>query len=147
MSAGRITLPTPEVGQTTPPWTRRTDIQSWNRFAAVNDEFLYFHMEDEAGVAAGNERGAFGMGNLRFAYLHNALHATFGDDALVEEVACQFRALNQKGDVLTVVGTVTAVEHTADSIVVALSLDVVDADGRSTCPATATVRIPGNGRG
>jgi hypothetical protein len=132
----------PWVGQTTVPWSRRTDIQSWNRYAAVNDEFLYFHMEDEAGVAAGNESGAFGMGNLRFAYLHNALLATFGDDAVVEDVSCQFRAVNQKGDVLTVVGTVTAVDRSVGSIVVGLSLDVVDAEGRSTCPATATVRIP-----
>lgn len=134
--------PTPAVGQPTVPWTRRTDIQSWNRYAAVNDEFLYFHMDDEAGVAAGNPRGAFGMGNLRFGYLHNALLATFGDDAVVEEIACQFRAINQKGDELTVVGTVTAVDRAADSVVVTVSLDVVDADGRSTCPATATVRIP-----
>ena len=145
--SGRITLEAPEVGQTTVPWSRRTDIHSWNRFAAVNDEFLPFHMEDEAGVAAGNARGAFGMGNLRFAYLHNALHATFGDDVVVEEVSCQFRAINQKGDVLTVVGTVTAVTPTPSlpgSVTITLDLDVVDADGRSTCPASAVVRIPVN---
>jgi len=142
----RIDPDAPRVGQTTVPWSRRTDIQSWNRYAAVNDEFLYFHMDDDAGVAAGNASGAFGMGNLRFAYLHNALLATFGDDAVVEEVSCQFRAINQKGDVLTVVGTVTAVAATAGSTLVTLSLDVVDADGRSTCPATAVVRLPGVGR-
>jgi acyl dehydratase len=140
--AQRITLPSPEVGQTMAPWSRRTDIQSWNRYAAVNDEFLYFHMEDEAGIAAGNPRGAFGMGNLRFAYLHNALLATFGDSAIIEEVACQFRAVNQKGDVLTVVGTVTAVTRTGEAVAVSLSLDVIDAGGRSTCPATARVLIP-----
>jgi hypothetical protein len=145
--AERITLAAPRVGQTTLPWSRRTDIQTWNRYAAVNDEFLYFHMEDEAGIAAGNPRGAFGMGNLRFAYLHNALLATFGDDSVVEEVSCQFRAINQKGDVLTVVGTVTAVTSTADSITVTLGLDVVDADGRSSCPATAVVRMPVNAPG
>lgn len=130
------------VGTTTPPWSRRTDIQSWNRYAAVNDEFLYFHMDDEAGIAAGNERGTFGMGNLRFAYLHNALHAAFGDDVVVKELSCQFRAINQKGDVLTVVGTVTAVAEGEDSVELRLALDVVDANDTSTCPATAVVEMP-----
>ena len=32
-------------------------------------------MDDEAGRRAGNEQGAFGMGNLRYAYIVNALHA------------------------------------------------------------------------
>ena len=40
---------------------------TWNRYAAVNDKFVYIHMDDEAGGSALNEQGAFGMGNLRYA--------------------------------------------------------------------------------
>ena len=52
------------VGDTLPGWSRQTDFMSWNRYAAVNDEFVYMHMDDEAGRKALNEQGAFGMGNL-----------------------------------------------------------------------------------
>jgi len=53
-----------------------------------------------------SEKGAFGMGNLRYAYILNALRDWAGDEAEIREVGCQFRAINQKNDVLTVTGTV-----------------------------------------
>jgi acyl dehydratase len=130
------------VGDRLPPWTRTTDIMSWNRFAAVNDEFLYFHMDDDAGRAALNAQGAFGMGNLRFAYLGNALHAAFGDGAVVHELSCQFRSINQKGDVLTVVGTVVEKREDGAARGVRIELDVVNGAGESTCPAVAEMSFP-----
>jgi len=69
-----------EVGQDIPSWSRQTDFMHWNRYAAVNDEFVYIHMDDEAGKNASNEQGAFGMGNLRFAYLLNMLRDWAGDE-------------------------------------------------------------------
>ena len=41
-----------QVGDALPPWSRKTDFMNWNRYAAVNDEFVYIHMDDEAGRAA-----------------------------------------------------------------------------------------------
>src|SRR4051794_4165056 len=60
------------IGDELPAWSRKTDFMNWNRYAAVNDEFVYIHMDDEAGRSALNEQGAFGMGNLRYAYIVNA---------------------------------------------------------------------------
>ena len=97
-----------QVGDQIPTWSRKTSFAEWNRYAAVNEEFVPFHMDDEAGRRAGNEAGAFGMGNLRYAYIVNALREWIGDDAVVREVGCQYRAINQKDDVLTVTGEVTA---------------------------------------
>ena len=37
------------VGDEIPAWSRTTDFMHWNRYAAVNDEFVYIHMDDEAG--------------------------------------------------------------------------------------------------
>lgn len=127
------------VGDQLPPWTRTTDVMHWNRYAAVNDEFLYFHMDDAAGRAALNERGTFGMGNLRFAYMHNALYAAFGDDAAVRELSCQFRSINQKGDVLTVTGNVIEKWQDGTERLVRLKLDVINQDGISTCPGEAVL--------
>ena len=62
-----------QIGDELPAWSRKTDFMNWNRYAAVNDEFVYIHMDDEVGKAALNEQGAFGMGNLRYTYMLNAL--------------------------------------------------------------------------
>ena len=43
------------VGDAMPTWSRQTSFMEWNRYAAVNDEFVPFHMDDEAGRAAQNE--------------------------------------------------------------------------------------------
>lgn len=127
------------IGDTLPPWSRTTDIMHWNRYAAVNDEFLYFHMEDEAGRAALNPQGTFGMGNLRFAYMHNALEAAFGDVAAVRELSCQFRSINQKGDRLTVTGIVTEKWQAEGEHLLRIKLDVRNQKGNSTCPGEAVV--------
>jgi acyl dehydratase len=132
-----------QVGDETPEWSRRTDFTNWNRFAAVNDEFVPFHMDDEAGRAALNEKGAFGMGNLRYAYLVNALRDWIGEDGDIREVGCEYRAINQKGDVLTVKGKVTGKQVVDGEHQVSLDLDVVNQDGQSTCPGHAIVVLPG----
>lgn len=130
------------VGDEMPTWSRKTDFMSWNRYAAVNDEFVYIHMDDEAGRAALNEQGAFGMGNLRWAYIVNALRDWIGDEAEIREVGCQFRAINQKNDVLTVVGTIKEKKVEDGENRVYLDVNVKNQDGQDTCPAHAIVVLP-----
>ena len=131
-----------EVGQKIKSWSRQTDLMSWNRYAAVNDEFLYIHMDDEAGRATMNDAGAFGMGNLRFAYLHNMLRDWAGDEAQVKKIGCQYRSINQKNDVLTCTGEITAKLVEYGEYLVDLKVDVVNQDGQSTTPGEATVALP-----
>jgi acyl dehydratase len=131
-----------KVGDKIPAWSRKTNFMNWNRYAAVNDEFIFIHMDDEAGRKGGNEQGAFGMGNLRFAYILNALRDWIGDEAEIRELECQFRAINQKNDVLTVTGTVTdkRVEYGENRIY--LEVNVVNQTGAPTCPGHAIVVLP-----
>ena len=72
------TLAPVTVGEELPVFTRTTGFPVWNRFAAVNDEFVPIHMDDTAGQAAGMP-GAFGMGNLQLAYLHNLVREWLGE--------------------------------------------------------------------
>jgi acyl dehydratase len=130
------------IGDKMPEWSRKTDFMNWNRYAAVNDEFVYIHMDDESGRAALNERGAFGMGNLRYAYIVNALQDWIGDEAEIREIGCQFRAINQKNDVLTVVGTVTEKSAEEGEHRIRLTIDVVNQQGEATCPGHAVVVVP-----
>jgi len=130
------------VGDELPEWSRTTDFMSWNRYAAVNDEFVYIHMDDEAGRAALNERGAFGMGNLRYTYLLNALRDWIGDEAEIREAAVQYRAINQKNDTLTVTGKITDKKVEDGENRVYLETNVVNQLGETTCPGHAVVVLP-----
>jgi acyl dehydratase len=127
------------IGDTLPAWSRTTDFMHWNRYAAVNDEFMPFHMDDEDGRKAGNPGGAFGMGNLRFAYLLNAIQNWIGDEAEVREIGCQYRVMNQKGDTLTVFGRVLEKLVTDGEPRVRLEVNVVNQNGEATCPGYAIV--------
>ena len=131
-----------QVGDEMPAWSRKTDFMHWNRYAAVNDEFVPFHMDDEAGRAAKNEAGAFGMGNLRYAYLANALRDWIGDEASVREIGCQYRAINQKHDILTVTGKVVEKGLVDGENQVRLEVNVVNQKGEATCPGHAVVVLP-----
>lgn len=124
------------------PFERATGFQIWNRYAAVNDEFVDIHMDDDAGKAAGYT-GAFGMGNLQWAFLHNMLREWIGEDGRIVRVACQFRGPNLKGAVVTARGNVTKVEPAGEESVVDLDVWTENADGTKIAVGQATVAIPG----
>ena len=130
-----------EIGYPLPEFVRTTGFAEWNRYAAVNDEFIPIHMDDEAGRAAGNEMGAFGMGNLRLAYLVNMLRQWIGDDGEIRSLSAKYRSMNQKGDELRAVGEVVGKEIVDGIALVHLKVDVIDQNGTSTTPGEATVAL------
>jgi acyl dehydratase len=133
-----------EVGQTIPVFERKTDFMHWNRYAAVNEEYVYVHMDDEAGRAAG-QGAAFGMGNLRWAYVLNALRGWIGDEAEVKELGMQFRAINFKNDVLRTEGVITEKKQENGENLVALTINVVNQNDEKTAPGRAVVSLPSRG--
>ena len=104
-----------QVGDQLPPFSRRTDFDNWNRYAAVNDEFLPHCMNDEAARSEGFPK-AFGMGNLQWSYVHSLLRQFIGADGCIQRVDVQFRNPNLRGQTVTAYGTVTAVEGKQVSI-------------------------------
>jgi acyl dehydratase len=133
-----------EIGQEIPAFVRETDFMSWNRYAAVNEEFVYIHMDDEAGKAAG-QGAAFGMGNLRWAYVLNALRAWIGDEAEVRELSLQFRAVNHKHDVLRTSAVVTEKKQEDGENLVVLEVNVLNQKDEKTAPGRAVVALPSRG--
>ena len=130
-----------EIGQEVPAFERETDFMNWNRYAAVNDEFVYLHMDDAVAKAAGQGE-AFGMGNLRWAYVINALQNWVGDESEVRELSMQFRVINQKHDVLTTQAVVTGKEVADGEHRVLLDVNVVNQDGVAGAPGKAVVVVP-----
>lgn len=110
------------VGAPVPAYVRPAGLEAWNRYAAVNDEYVGIHMDDEAGKAAGYP-GAIGMGNLIWGWLHCMVDGWVGDRGRLEHLECRFRAPALKGDEITCGGVVTAREAAADGGAV-LTLDL-----------------------
>ena len=133
-----------EIGQELPAFERETDFMNWNRYAAVNEEFVYVHMDDEAGKAAGQGE-AFGMGNLRWAYILNGLRDWAGDEAEIRELSLQFRAINHKNDVLRTYGKVTEKKQEDGVNLVVLEVNVLNQDDGKTAPGRAVVALPSRG--
>lgn len=127
-----------KVGDELPTFQRATGFHNWNRYAAVNDEFVPIHMDDEAGRAAGYPT-VFGMGNLQWAYLHDLLRQWMGDDGRILRVGCQFRAPNIKGQTVTAHGTVTVVRDEGGQRIVDLDVWTEEQNGAKLAPGTATV--------
>jgi acyl dehydratase len=135
-----------KVGDELPVFQRATGFHHWNRFAAVNDEFVPIHMDDEAGKAAGYPT-AFGMGNLQWAYLHDLLRQWLGDHGRILNVSCQFRSANTKGQVVTAHGTVTAVRDEGHQRIVDLEVWTEEQNGVKLAPGQATVALDLQGDG
>ncbi|SDG36545.1 hypothetical protein [Pseudonocardia oroxyli] len=136
--------PTPEAGQELDPlrWTPGFDV--WNRFAAVNDEFVPIHMDDEAGRAAGYP-AAFGMGYLQWSWAHNLLREFAGEDGRIDKVQGSFRAPSLKGVEVTAGGRVTEVsrDDATGRLVCELEIWTRAADGSPLLPGSATISFPG----
>jgi acyl dehydratase len=129
-----------QVGEELPRFERKTGFAIWNRYAAVNDEFVPIHMDDEAGRAAGLP-GAIGMGNLQFSYLHNVVRDWLGDAGRITSMACQFRAPNRRDQIVSACGLVTEVEPTEDGLAVTLEVWTQDEDGNRLAPGTCKVLL------
>lgn len=127
----------PAIGQSLTAFARPAGLAIWNRYAAVNDEFVPIHMDHEAGRAAGYT-SAIGMGNLQWAYLHNLLREAFPETGRIASVSCKFRAPSLCDHVVTAHGIVTAV-HT-DGHHATVELDIwTESGGERLAVGTATV--------
>lgn len=127
-----------EVGTELPVFKRATGLANWNRYAAVNSEFVPIHMDDEAGKAAGMG-GAFGMGNLQWSYLTALVRDWMGDDGRIVKMSCQFRSPNVKGQVVEARGKIVGVRDEDGETLVDLEITTVANGETVLAPATTTV--------
>ena len=128
------------IGDTLPEFTRETGLHNWNRYAAVNYEFVPIHMDDEAGKKAGHS-GAIGMGNLQLAYLHNLLRSWIGEEARIKRIGCQFRSPNVRGQTLTARGVVKEIREAGAAREIDLEVWLENEEGTKLAPGSATVAV------
>ncbi len=141
MAGDRLYFEEVKEGQEPLPFVRTTDMMHFNRFAAVNDEFVSFHMDDEVARQRG-ETAVVGMGNLRFSYLHNMLRGWIGDTGRIRRVSCEYRGINRKGDTLTCRGRVVRKYVQGEERLVDLEVWVERQNGEKISVGQAIVALP-----
>jgi acyl dehydratase len=129
------------VGDPLGSFERVTDLGTWNRYAAVNDEFVPIHMDDDAGRAAGYD-GAIGMGNLQWAYVHNLLRAWAGDGGRIRSVSFELRRPNVKGQRVIAEGEVVERVEGDGEVVVSVKVWTRSDTGDQLGRGTAVVSLP-----
>lgn len=125
-------------GDRLPPFERRADFDAWNRFAAVNDEFVPIHMDDEAGRQAGLP-SAIGMGNLGVAQIHCLLRSWIGAGGRIAAVNVEFRSPAVRGRANSAHGSVTGVTVDGDRRRIDLDVWIEDDTGTTLTSGTAIV--------
>jgi acyl dehydratase len=133
-------------GAELPPLIRQTGFAHWNRYAAVNDEFVPIHMDDAAGREAGFAT-AIGMGNLTWAYFHRLLRDWMGEDGRLETISARYSQPNLRDSTLILRGKVAEAADAGDGVRVQLELAAEDDAGRTIATGQATVLVRGRGGG
>jgi acyl dehydratase len=128
------------IGDVVATFQRVPTLHNFNRFAAVNYEFVDHHMDDDAGRRSGFP-GVIGMGNLTFAWLHCMLRSAFGGRGRIESIECQFRSPVLRDDTVTCTATVASVTPDGKGTRVDLVLQVTNQRGEDLTPGSATVVI------
>lgn len=129
-----------KAGDSLPPFVRPTGLETWNRFAGVNEEYVPIHMDDEAGRAAGFP-SAIGQGNLQWSYFHNLLREWLGRAGRIDRVSARFQEPNLKDTVVTAQGRVLQVEPSPEGLRVFVELWTVDNHDRRLAVGEAVVTV------
>jgi acyl dehydratase len=131
-----------EIGQQLPVFSRKTDLMHWNRWAAIYDEFLYYHMDDERAIENG-QPSSIGQGRIRVSYAHTLLRNWIGDEGLILKIDVQMRGINFKNDEIECLGRVTAKsKDSSGSWLIQIEIDIKNQEGRTISPGKATVMLP-----
>ena len=130
-----------QIGDEPPAFERQTGFMEWGRFAGANEEYVAIHEDDEAGVKSGLP-GGIGMGNLRFAYVHNMLSDWIGESGWIKKVGLQYRGLNLKNDLVIAKGKVTTKYEQDGEYLVELEVRIENGKGEVTAPGRAVVSLP-----
>lgn len=129
-----------KIGDELPLFQRSAGFHEWNRYAAVNEEFVPIHMDDEAGRAAGMP-GAIGMGMLQWSYLHNVVREWLADEGRILSMSCRFTSPSFKDHTVTATGRVLQVADRENGKEVTLEVWTEDDQGARLAPGTCSVLI------
>ncbi len=134
-----------EEGQQIPAFSRKVGYMELNRFAAANGEFVAIHMDPDYAKNVAKLPDVIIMGNLKAAYIANALTAWAGDEGWLRKIAVDYRKMDNVNTTVSAKAKVTRKREEDGKHLVDLDVWLENEDGDVTTPGSAVVSLPSRG--
>ena len=131
-----------EEGQEIPSFSRKVGYMELNRFAAANGEFVQIHMDPDYAKNVAKLPDVIIMGNLKAAYIANALTAWAGDEGWLQKIAIDYRKMDTVNTTVTAKAKVTSKRRDGGKHLVDLDVWLENENGEVTTPGSAVVALP-----
>jgi acyl dehydratase len=134
-----------EEGQEVPPFAQKVGYMELNRFAGANDELVPIHMDPDYAKNVAKLPDVIVMGNLKLAYIANALTDWAGDEGWIEKLRIEYRKMDVVNTTLTAKAKVTNKYEQDGRHLLDLDIWVENEQGEVTTPGSAVLRLPSRG--
>jgi acyl dehydratase len=131
-----------QEGQDVPPFSQKVGYMELNRFAGANDELVPIHMDADYAKNVAKLPDVIVMGNLKLAYIANALTDWSGDEGWIEKLFIEYRKMDLVNHTLTAKAKVTKKYEQDGRHLLDLDVWVENDEGETTTPGRATLRLP-----
>jgi acyl dehydratase len=131
-----------QEGQEVPPFSQKVGYMELNRFAGANDELVPIHMDADYAKNVAKLPDVIVMGNLKLAYIANAITDWAGDEGWIEKLFIEYRKMDLVNHTLTAKAKVTKKYEEDGRRLVDLDVWVENDEGETTTPGRATLRLP-----
>ncbi len=134
-----------QEGQEIPPFSQKVGYMELNRFAGANDELVPIHMDPDYAKDVAKLPDVIIMGNLKLAYIANAITDWAGDEGWITKVSVEYRKMDTVNSTITAKGKVTKKFQQDGKNLVELEVWVENEQGEVTTPASAVLALPSRG--
>ena len=131
-----------EEGQEVPPFSQKVGYMELNRFAGANEELVPIHMDADYAKNVAKLPDVIIMGNLKLAYIANAITDWAGDDGWITKLAIDYRKMDMVNSTITAKGKVTKKYQQDGKHLVDLDVWVENKAGEVTTPGSAVLSLP-----
>ena len=125
-----------------PPFGQKVGYMELNRFAGANNELVPIHMDPDYAKNVAKLPDVIVMGNLKLAYIANALTGWAGDDGWIRKMSIEYRKMDVVNRAITAKAKVVKKYEQDGKHFVDLEVWVENEDGEVTTPGRATLRLP-----
>jgi len=129
-------------GQEIPPFARKVGYMELNRFAGANDELVPIHMDAEYAKNVAKLPDVIIMGNLKLAYIANAITGWAGDKGWLRKLSVEYRKMDTVNTQITAKGKVVRKYEQDGKHLLDLDMWVENEQGEVTTPAKAVLVLP-----
>ena len=131
-----------QEAQDVPAYSQKVGYMELNRFAGANDELVPIHMDADYAKNVAKLPDVIVMGNLKLAYIANAITDWAGDEGWIEKLFIEYRKMDLVNHTLTAKAKVTKKYEQDGRRLVDLDVWVENDEGETTTPGRATLRLP-----